>query len=199
MKDLKKKGIQNFTASKTLLGSKNPDKELLSVFDQAWKNKPAVVFIDEADSWLGKEQKDCLGAFNKWVDKILNDKKASICVLAAENDPQAIFGSAARRLMSVYFPLPDRETRLKFLQEAARGRNCSSQVLLPQIARLTEKFSWSDLIRLWNTTLEEAKNDMISPAHFQKGLESAGISDSARSARLLEYEKIMQRRARSSF
>lgn len=192
MKDLKKKGIQDFTASKKLLRSKNPDKELLSVFDQAWKNKPAVVFIDEADAWLGEEKKDCLGVFNKWADKILSDKRASICVLAAENDPQAIFGSAARRLMSVYFPLPDRETRLKFLQEAARGRDCSSQVLLPQIARLTEKFSWSDMIRLWNTTLEEARNDVISPAHFQKALESTGISDSARSARLLEYERIMQ-------
>jgi L-cysteine/cystine lyase len=192
MKDLKKKGIQNFTASKTLLRSKNPDKELLSIFDQAWKKRPAVVFVDEADAWLREEKKDCLGVFNKWADKILSDKKASICVLAAENDPQAIFGSAARRLMSVYFPLPDRETRLKFLQEAARGKNCSSQVLLPQIARLTEKFSWSDLIRLWNATLEEAKDNVISPAHFQKALESTGISDSARSARLLEYGKIVQ-------
>lgn len=193
LRELEKKGIRSFPLSKELLDPKSPDAELLStVFDQAWDNRPAVVFIDEADGWLGEKQKECLRVFNKWVDKILGEKKASICILAAENDPSAIFGSAARRLMSVYFPLPDCETRLKFFQEAARDRNCSSQVLLSQIARLTERYSWSDLKKLWGVTLEEAKDDVIFPVHFQKAFDTAGISESSRSARLFQYKEIVQ-------
>jgi L-cysteine/cystine lyase len=191
--ELKKTGISCFAIEqRKILELKNPEAEFSSIFTKAWKKRRAVVFIDEADSLLGEKQKGILGVFNKWSDKILKEKKKSICVIAAENDPMAVFPSAARRLRSVYFPLPDFETRLKYLQEAARGKNCSSEVLLPQIARLTNRYSMSDLRKLWGVTSEKAKDDIIRPIHFQEAFRVAGISDTSRFTQLVHYAEIIQ-------
>jgi selenocysteine lyase/cysteine desulfurase len=158
--------------AKDILKLQSPEAEFASIIDNAWKETPAVIFIDEADALFEEKQKGILGIFNDESTRILKDKSARIVFITAENDPYAIYESAATRLKLAYFPLPDYETRLKYLQNLARGRNCSSELLLTEIARLTKGYSMRDLKNLWEMTVEKAEEPVLRPEHFHMSLES---------------------------
>jgi len=157
--------------AKDMLRNEKPEKAFASVIDGAWQKMPAIIFIDEADSLLETKQKGILGILNDEYERIMKDKKANILFVIAENDPYKIFVSASRRLKPVYFPLPDFETRLRYLQTLARDRSCSSKLLLTEIARLTEEYSMSDLKKLWERAIKNAKGMVLTPEHFQSSLQ----------------------------
>ncbi|MCJ7430127.1 aminotransferase class V-fold PLP-dependent enzyme [Candidatus Bathyarchaeota archaeon] len=174
LEDLKrKKIIKSYVTihAKDILKLEKPEKEFALIVDNAWKAMPAVIFIDEADSLLEEKQKGILGVLNDEYNRIMKDEKARIVFITAENDPYKIFQSAARRLKTAYFPLPDFETRLRYLQTLARGMSCSSKLLLTEIARLTEHYSMSDLKKLWETVVEMAEGMVLTPEHFKTSLQ----------------------------
>lgn len=178
----KKKIIASYTKihSRDILKLDKPEKEFAAIIDEAWKKMPAIIFIDEADSLLEGKQTGILGILNDEYERIMKDKKARIAFITAENDPYKIFESAARRLKTAYFPLPDFKTRLRYLQTLARGRSCSSRLLLTEIARLTENYSMSDLRNLWKTTIDKAEGAILTPEHFEASIQQVPRTASKR-------------------
>ncbi|MDA8219537.1 MAG: ATP-dependent zinc metalloprotease FtsH [Dehalococcoidales bacterium] len=131
------------------------------LFEQAKKNAPCIVFIDEIDA-VGRHRTAGVGGGNDERDQTLNqilvqmdgfDARTNVIVLAATNRPdvldQALLrpGRFDRQLL---LDRPDLKSRLAILQVHARGKPLHEDVDLELLARLTPGFSGADLENLLN-------------------------------------------------
>lgn len=174
--------------AKDTLKLENRQAKFASIVEEAWKKQPSAIFLDEADSLLEEKQSGILGMFNDESGRIVEDN-AKIVFITAENRPKDIAPSASRRLTLAYFPLPDFKTRLSYLRKLSEGVDCSSKLLLTQIARLTRGYTMSNLKELWKTCLEKAQGGVIRPEHFDSSLES--VKTTASTEILKKYTRLI--------
>ncbi|MCS7207031.1 MAG: ATP-dependent zinc metalloprotease FtsH [Dehalococcoidia bacterium] len=131
------------------------------LFDQAKRNAPCIVFIDEIDA-VGRHRGAGLGGGHDEREQTLNqilvemdgfDTSTNIIVIAATNRPDILDpallrpGRFDRR---VVLDLPDVQGRLAILKVHTRGKPLESDVSLDLIARQTAGFSGADLANLVN-------------------------------------------------
>jgi len=131
------------------------------LFDQAKRNAPAIVFIDEIDA-VGRQRGTGLGGSHDEREQTLNqilvemdgfDTNTSVIVVAASNRPDILDpallrpGRFDRR---VILDRPDMRGRTEILQVHVRGKPLASDVDLEVVARQTPGFSGADLANVVN-------------------------------------------------
>ncbi|MCR4394553.1 MAG: ATP-dependent zinc metalloprotease FtsH [Dehalococcoidales bacterium] len=131
------------------------------LFDQAKRNAPCIVFIDEIDA-VGRQRGAGLGGSHDEREQTLNqilvemdgfDTNTSVIVLAATNRPDILDpallrpGRFDRR---VVLDRPDINGRLAILKVHAKGKPLAPSANLEVIAKATPGFSGADLANLVN-------------------------------------------------
>ena len=135
------------------------------LFDQAKKNSPCVIFIDELDAIGRKRGEGFNGGGNEEREQTLNqiltkmdgfDKTDSIVVLAATNRVD-ILDSALTRSgrfdRKVKVGLPDIEGRRAILDIHLRNKNVNNNTDFEEIATLTSGFSGADIENMANEAI----------------------------------------------
>ena len=131
------------------------------LFDQAKRNSPCIIFIDEIDA-VGRHRGAGLGGGHDEREQTLNqilvemdgfDTGVNVIVLAATNRPDILDpallrpGRFDRR---VVLDSPDINGRYAILQVHARGKPIAAEVSLNTVAQQTPGFSGADLENLIN-------------------------------------------------
>jgi cell division protease FtsH len=131
------------------------------LFDQAKRNAPCIVFVDEIDA-VGRHRGAGLGGGHDEREQTLNqilvemdgfDTSTNVIVLAATNRPDILDpallrpGRFDRR---VILDPPDISGRTGILQVHAKGKPLDASVSLETISRQTVGFSGADLANLVN-------------------------------------------------
>lgn len=131
------------------------------LFDQAKKNAPCIIFIDELDA-VGRHRGAGLGGGHDEREQTLNqllvemdgfETNQGIIILAATNRPDVLDPALLRPGRfdrQVVVPQPDVKGRLEILKVHTRNIPLDEKVNLEQIARGTPGFSGADLANLVN-------------------------------------------------
>jgi SpoVK/Ycf46/Vps4 family AAA+-type ATPase len=117
------------------------------------EGRAAIVFVDELDSLMGTHSNEVGGEirvknqFLKEMDGITDKgKNLHIYVIGATNKPWDLDWAFIRRFQKrILVPLPDSSTRLNMLKHYSSTLTIDNGVDLPELARLAEGFSGSDI------------------------------------------------------
>ncbi len=131
------------------------------LFEQAKKNAPCIVFIDEIDA-VGRQRGAGLGGGNDEREQTLNqlltemdgfEGNTGIIIVAATNRPDVLDAALMRPGRfdrQVVVDRPDYAGRLQILGVHARGKTLAKDVDLDKVARRTPGFTGADLSNLLN-------------------------------------------------
>ncbi len=136
-------------------------KRVRDLFENAKKNQPCIIFIDEIDA-VGRRRGAGLGGGHDEREQTLNqilvqmdgfESNDGIIVMAATNradilDPALLRPGRFDRQISVN--LPDVKGREQILKVHARNKPMASDVNFKTVARITAGFSGADLANLLN-------------------------------------------------
>lgn len=119
----------------------------------AEEGRPAIVFIDELDSLMGKHSNEVGGEtrvrnqFLKEMDGIIDKgRKLHVYVIGATNKPWDLDWPFIRRFQKrILVPLPDYHARLQMFKLYTSNLQLAQDVDLHELARLSEGFSGSDI------------------------------------------------------
>ncbi|KAD4584214.1 hypothetical protein R6Q59_036944 [Mikania micrantha] len=131
-------------------------KLVAAVFSLAYKLQPAIIFIDEVDSFLGQRRTTDHEAltnmkteFMALWDGFTTDQNARVMVLAATNRPSELDEAILRRLPQAFeIGIPDRKERADILRVILKGERVEDDIDLDSIAALCEGYTGSDLLEL---------------------------------------------------
>ena len=149
-----------------IMGSAYGESEgrLRQVFEEAAKNAPSIVFIDEIDSIAPKRGQVSGEAEKRVVAQLLTlmdglEARANLVVIAATNRPEAI-DEALRRPgrfdREIVVGVPDERGRREILGIHTRGMPLGDKVNLDELARQTFGFVGADLAALTREAAIEA-------------------------------------------
>ena len=128
------------------------------LFDQAKKNSPAIVFIDEIDA-VGRQRGTGLGGGHDEREQTLNQllvemdgfaANEGVVVLAATNRADVLDPALLRPGRQIYVGLPDIRGREEILKVHVRSKPLAEDVNLKELARGTPGFTGADLENLIN-------------------------------------------------
>ncbi len=175
------------------------------MFEQAKKNAPCIVFIDEIDA-VGRHRGAGLGNGNDEREQTLNqllvemdgfEPNEGIIIIAATNRPDVLDPALLRPGRfdrQIVVPRPDIEGRVKILQVHTRNKPMAPDVDLRIIARGTPGFSGADLANLTNeAALLAARRGkrMVAMAEFEDAKDKVMMGTERRSMVMTEDEKKM--------
>nr|GMD49627.1 ATPase family AAA domain-containing protein 1-like [Ipomoea batatas] len=146
----------NITASASLISLCNFGTFVSAVFSLAYKLQPAIIFIDEVDSFLGQRKTTDHEAltnmkteFMALWDGFTTDQNARVMVLAATNRPSELDEAILRRLPQAFeIGIPDRRERVEILKVILRGEKVEESIDYDYIAGLCDGYTGSDLLDL---------------------------------------------------
>ncbi|HDI75013.1 MAG TPA: AAA family ATPase [Thermoprotei archaeon] len=132
------------------------EQRLREVFEEATKNAPAIIFIDEIDAIAprreavtGEVEKRVVAQLLALMDGL--KERGQVIVIAATNRPNDI-DPALRRPgrfdREIAFPVPDKKARKEILQVHTRNMPLAEDVNLDEIAELTHGYTGADLAAL---------------------------------------------------
>lgn len=129
------------------------EERLRQIFEEAQKNAPSIVFIDEIDS-IAPKREEVTGEVEKRVVAQLlalmdgMETRGKVVVIAATNRPDAI-DPALRRPgrfdREIEIGVPDQQGRLEILQIHTRGMPLAEDVDLTKLASSSHGFVGADL------------------------------------------------------
>ncbi|MBA2446460.1 MAG: ATP-dependent zinc metalloprotease FtsH [Chloroflexi bacterium] len=131
------------------------------LFDQAKRNAPCIVFVDEIDA-VGRQRGAGLGGSHDEREQTLNqilvemdgfDTNTNVIVIAATNRPDVLDPALLRPGRfdrQVVLPQPDINGRRAILEVHAKGKPLDKSVRLDTLAKQTPGFSGADLSNLIN-------------------------------------------------
>jgi cell division protease FtsH len=180
------------------------------LFEQAKKNAPCIVFIDEIDA-VGRQRGAGLGGGNDEREQTLNqlltemdgfEGNTGIIIVAATNRPDVLDQALMRPGRfdrQVVVDRPDYAGRLQILGVHARGKTMAKDVDLDKVARRTPGFTGADLANLLNEAailaarrqLTEISMDEVNDAieRVMAGPEKKDRVMSERRKRLVAYHE----------
>lgn len=173
------------------------------MFEQAQKNAPAIIFIDEIDA-IGRQRGAGVGGGNDEREQTLNqilvemdgfEQRNSVVVMAATNRPDVLDPALLRpgrfdRQVTV--SLPNKETREKILALGAKNKPVDSAVDLESVARRTPGFSGAQLENVMNeAALLAARENMptISQEQVDEAIDRVMMGPAKKSQVYTEREK----------
>src|SRR3569623_362943 len=140
------------------------ESKLRQVFEEAAKNAPSIVFIDEIDSIAPKRGQVSGEAEKRLVAQLLTlmdglEARANLVVIAATNRPEAIdeaLRRPARFDREIVVGVPDERGRREILAIHTRGMPLGDKVDLTALARTTYGFVGAELAALAREAAIEA-------------------------------------------
>ncbi|WP_454597739.1 CDC48 family AAA ATPase [Qipengyuania sp. SM2507] len=132
------------------------EKRLREVFEDASRNAPAIIFIDEIDSIAPKRDRVPGEAEKRLVAQLLTlmdglEARTNVVVIAATNRPDAI-DEALRRPgrfdREIVIGVPDENGRREIIGIHTRGMPLGEKVDLRELARTTHGFVGADIAAL---------------------------------------------------
>jgi transitional endoplasmic reticulum ATPase len=132
------------------------EKRVREIFEEAEKNAPSIIFIDEIDALAPKREEVTGEVERRVVSQLLTcmdglKKRGKVIVIAATNRPNAI-DPALRRVgrfdREIEVPVPDREGRLEILKIHTRNMPLDKDVDLEWLADVTHGYVGADLAGL---------------------------------------------------
>ncbi len=174
------------------------------MFEQAKKQAPCIIFIDEIDA-VGRHRGGGYGGGNDEREQTLNqllvemdgfEGTEGVIVIAATNRPDVLDKALLRPGRfdrQVYVGLPDIRGREQILKVHARKVPLDESVELPILARGTPGFSGADLANLVNeAALFSARGNrrVVTMEEFEKARDKIMMGAERRSMVMSEKEKI---------
>ncbi|PIN16548.1 AAA+-type ATPase [Handroanthus impetiginosus] len=131
-------------------------KLVAAVFTLAYKLQPAIIFIDEVDSFLGQRKSTDHEAlinmkteFMALWDGFTTDQNAQVMVLTATNRPSELDEAILRRLPQAFeIGIPDRRERAAILKVLLKDEKVEEGINYEHIADLCDGYTGSDLLEL---------------------------------------------------
>jgi cell division protease FtsH len=173
------------------------------MFDQAKKNAPCIIFIDEIDA-VGRHRGAGLGGGNDEREQTLNqllvemdgfEANEGIILIAATNRPDVLDPALLRPGRfdrQVVVPNPDINGREKILKVHVRNVPLAPNVDLKVIARGTPGFSGADLANLVNeAALMAARRNkrLVTMQEFEDAKDKVMMGAERRSTAMTQAEK----------
>lgn len=173
------------------------------MFEQAKKNSPCIIFIDEIDA-VGRHRGAGLGGGNDEREQTLNqllvemdgfEANESIILIAATNRPDVLDPALLRPGRfdrQVVVPNPDLSGREQILKVHVRNVPLAPNVDLKVIARGTPGFSGADLMNLVNeSALSAARRNkrLVTMQEFEDAKDKVMMGAERRSTAMTEDEK----------
>ena len=173
------------------------------MFEQAKKNAPCIIFIDEIDA-VGRHRGAGLGGGHDEREQTLNqilvemdgfEQNAGIVIIAATNRPDILDpaltrpGRFDRKIVVNY---PDIAAREKILEIHARNKKVDETVSFKEAAKNTAGFTAADLENLMNeAALLAARrgSEKISTAHMKEAIFRVLVGPEKRSHVITENDK----------
>ncbi|MGI5914869.1 MAG: ATP-dependent zinc metalloprotease FtsH [Anaerolineae bacterium] len=173
------------------------------LFDQAKRNSPCIVFVDEIDA-VGRQRGAGLGGSHDEREQTLNqilvemdgfDTDTKVIILAATNRPDILDpallrpGRFDRR---VIIDRPDRRGREAILSVHVRGKPLAQDVDLGVLAKQTPGFTGADIENLVNEAAilaARSNKRAIAMAEFQEAVERVIAGPERRSRLISDKEK----------
>jgi cell division protease FtsH len=174
------------------------------MFDQAKKQAPCIIFIDELDA-VGRHRGAGLGGGHDEREQTLNqllvemdgfEGSEGVIVIAATNRPDVLDPALLRPGRfdrHVVVPLPDIRGRELILKVHMRKVPLDDDVVASVIARGTPGFSGADLANLVNESAlyaARANRRVVSMEHFEKAKDKIMMGAERRSMVMSEQEKL---------
>ena len=126
--------------------------KIANVFDEARKNAPTILFMDEVDALIADRglhnNVSESGEVNEFLSQLNESGKEGVLVIAATNYPTKIDKAALRagRLEHKYYiPMPDEATRKGLLELYLRKTQADFGIDTDKLAKLTENYSSKEL------------------------------------------------------
>ena len=173
------------------------------LFDQAKRNSPCIVFVDEIDA-VGRHRGAGLGGGHDEREQTLNqilvemdgfDTGTNVIVIAATNRPDILDpallrpGRFDRR---VVLDNPDLKGRMQILDVHSKGKPLEEELDLERVARQTVGFSGADLANLVNESAilaaRRAKK-LIGSSEFAEAIDRIIAGPARRSRVISDREK----------
>ncbi len=173
------------------------------LFDQAKKNKPCIVFIDEIDA-VGRQRGAGLGGGNDEREQTLNqllvemdgfEPNEGIIVLAATNradvlDPALLRPGRFDR--QVYVNVPDVRGREGILKIHAKNKPIDENVDFKTLAKITVGFTGADIENMLNEAAilaARANRPKITMTDIQEGINKVTMGPQKKSRVVTEKDK----------
>ncbi|MDP8904948.1 MAG: ATP-dependent zinc metalloprotease FtsH [Chloroflexota bacterium] len=173
------------------------------LFDQAKRNSPCIVFVDEIDA-VGRQRGAGLGGSHDEREQTLNqilvemdgfDTNTNVIVVAATNRPDVLDPALLRPGRfdrQVILDRPDMKGRLEILKVHVKGKPLDKAIDLQTIARQSPGFSGADLANLVNEAaiLAARRNKkVIGTPEFSEALERVVAGPERKSRIISDAEK----------
>jgi len=173
------------------------------LFDQAKKNSPCIVFVDEIDA-VGRQRGAGLGGGHDEREQTLNqllvemdgfDTNTHVIVIAATNRPDVLDPALLRPGRfdrHVTLDRPDIKGRRQILDVHARNKPLDTTVDLDVLARQTPGFSGADLANLINEAAilaARANKKVIGMDELEEAIARVIAGPERKSRRISDHEK----------
>ncbi|WP_062304580.1 ATP-dependent zinc metalloprotease FtsH [Demequina subtropica] len=173
------------------------------LFEQAKKNSPAIIFVDEIDA-VGRHRGAGMGGGHDEREQTLNqmlvemdgfDIHTNIIMIAATNRPDILDPALLRpgrfdRQVGV--DAPDLKGRVKVLEVHAKGKPISPEVDLDALARRTPGFTGADLANVLNeAALLTARREkqLIGPDEMDEAIDRVIAGPQKRTRVMNDHDK----------
>lgn len=175
------------------------------LFEQAKKNAPCIIFIDEIDA-VGRKRGAGLGGGHDEREQTLNQllvemdgfgKNEGVIVMSATNRPDILDKALLRPGRfdrTIYVGLPDVRERLEILKVHTKNKKLKPDVDLENIAKTTTGFSPADLENLCNEAALLAARDNeaeISNEVFKEASIKVVAGPEKKSQVVIEKERVL--------
>jgi len=173
------------------------------LFEQAKRNSPCIVFVDEIDA-VGRQRGAGLGGSHDEREQTLNqilvemdgfDTNTNVIVVAATNRPDVLDPALLRPGRfdrQVVLDRPDIKGRREILNVHIKGKPLDKTVDLDELARRTPGFSGADLANLVNeAAILAARHNKksVAPADFNEAIDRVVAGPERRSRLITPEEK----------
>lgn len=158
------------------------EKNLTELFEQAQKDSPSILFLDQIDALAGAKNNQLINQtlLNKLLQELEQEQNRDILILGTTNQPWFLDESllSAGRFERLFFvPPPDLKTRLQILDIFLKNRPCQKLQVL-DLAKKTEWYTGAELRVLVERATEYAIEDSlqaetlrpITMEHFEQAL-----------------------------
>lgn len=151
------------------------EARLREIFEEARRNTPAIIFLDEVDA-IAPKREQVLGEVEKRVVAQLLalmdglKDRGQVIVIAATNIPHSL-DPALRRPgrfdREITIPIPDKKARLRVLEIHSRGMPLAEDVDLTKLAEITHGFVGADLQALCREAAMSCLRQVMPEIDFQ--------------------------------
>ena len=175
------------------------------LFDQAKRNAPCIVFVDEIDA-VGRQRGAGLGGSHDEREQTLNqilvemdgfDTNTNVIVVAATNRPDVLDPALLRPGRfdrQVILDRPDMKGRVEILRVHTKGKPLDKSIAIEEVAKRSPGFSGADLANLVNESaiLAARRNKkLIGMSEFQEALERIVAGPERKSRVISDAEKVI--------